>query len=98
MTTRQTAHGLLWCSSSRCRSDCMPAFDSSSLICTLLGGGGTSWHSNWPMIHLPRNTGDVVVGCDVTVRNDPFVRKPPRCDVPVSVTFCMADPVMAGSW
>ena len=62
-----------------------------------LGGGATSWHSNWPRIHLPRKTGDVDVGCEVTVRNDACVRKPPRCVDGSSVTFCIADPVIAGS-
>jgi hypothetical protein len=78
--------GLVRCCSIRWRSVPVAVAGSSDTF-TSTGGGGTVRHKSWFMIHLPRSTGDVRFWCDVTVKNPPCDRMPPRAGLPAKVTL-----------
>ena len=46
---------------------------------TLAGGGGGGAASRFWRIHLPRSTGDVLLGLELTVRMLPWPSSPRRC-------------------
>src|SRR5436190_23617332 len=70
--------GLARCASNCCRIDAvLPSPDSFSGG-TSGGGGGGGAASKFSRTHLPRITGDVRVGYDVTASTAPIVITPPR--------------------
>ena len=68
MLGQPLAHGRGCCAASSCPSSAG----------TFGGGGGGGTPSRLSSIHLPRMTGDVRVGYDVTIRMLPWRRSPPR--------------------
>ena len=62
-----------------------PAPDLPSTLSTPVGGGGGGAPRRFSRIHLPRLTGEVRVGFEVTAKTLACVRTPPR-GVPTSET------------
>jgi len=88
--------GFFLCSSIRWRSvpvSGVPAGLSSGGTSAGAGGGGVP--SRFSNTHLPRFTGEVLVGFDVTVKIDAWVRIPPRWS-PVKATRRKFSPATPG--
>src|SRR3989442_8367729 len=79
--------GFFRCSSSRSRPEAgWPPAPVSGRLGTLGGGGGGGAPRRVSSTHLPRNTGEVRLGYDVTVRRLPWPSRPPRCSGVLNVT------------
>ena len=80
ITRWQVAHaGFLRCSSSRSRTDStLPPSLFSCSVGTFGGGGGGGVPRMFSRIHLPRSTGDVRLGYDVTASTLPWPSRPRR--------------------
>src|SRR5262245_37834902 len=79
--------GFFRCCSNRSRPEAgWPPAPSSGRLGTLGGGGGGGAPKRVSSTHLPRNTGDVRLGYDVTVSRLPWASRPPRCSGLLNVT------------
>src|SRR5579871_1411175 len=89
--------GFLRCSSSRSRTVRGWAPATFSLRAGTFGGGaGGGEFRKFSSSHFPRNTGDVLLGYEVTVRRLPCPSSPPRESALSKVTLRKRSPYMPG--
>src|SRR5262245_10612408 len=96
MAAWQAAHsGFLRCASMRWRSGRFATVGPSARGGMAGGGGGGGEHRRRDSTHLPRLTGDVRLGLEVSVSRAAWDRSPKRCvAAPLTATWRIVVPVM----